>query len=67
MKTFLCGFWQREEGAEVVEWVIVAAVLISIAAASYVLLGGSINGAVNDVGEEVKTAVGYEEPEEDET
>ncbi|NEX18635.1 MAG: Flp family type IVb pilin [Halochromatium sp.] len=47
MKNFLRKLWKNEEGAEIVEWVIVAAVLIGIAAGGYALLGDSVNNAVN--------------------
>lgn len=50
MKQFLRKLWKSEEGAEVVEWVIVAAVLIGVAVAAYGLLETNINSAVNKVG-----------------
>lgn len=65
MKTFLRKLWRGEEGAELVEWVIVASVLIATASAGYVFLGDSVNYAANEVGEKVNTAVGnVDDPEE---
>lgn len=58
MKQFLRKLWKNEEGAEIVEWVIVAAVLIGVAAAGYALLGGEVNTAVNAVGSKLQNAVG---------
>ena len=57
MKQFLRKLWKNEEGAEVVEWVIVAAVLIGVAIGAYALLGDNINDAVNKVGDELDTAI----------
>lgn len=57
MKQFLRKLWKNEEGAEVVEWVIVAAVLIGVAVAAYGFLGGAINDAVNQVGDELSAAI----------
>ncbi len=53
MKQFLRKLWKDEEGAEVVEWVIVAAVLIGVAVAAYGLLEANLNEAANEVGDRV--------------
>jgi len=58
MRNFLRKLWKNEEGAEIVEWVIVAAVLIGIAAGGYALLGDKVNEAVNTVGDRLTNAVG---------
>ena len=58
MKQFLLKLWKNEEGAEVVEWVIVAAVLVGIAVAAYALLGDNINTAVNAVGSKLTSSIG---------
>lgn len=63
MKNFLRKLWKNEEGAEIVEWVIVAAVLIGIAAGGYALLGDSVNNAVNTVGSNLESAVAAPEPD----
>jgi Flp pilus assembly pilin Flp len=57
MKQFLRKLWKSEKGAEVVEWVIVAAVLVGVAAAAYAFLGNNINDAVNVVGDKLTSAV----------
>ncbi|NBC48485.1 MAG: hypothetical protein GVY22_10925 [Gammaproteobacteria bacterium] len=57
MKQFLRKLWKSEKGAEIVEWVIVAAVLVGVALAAYQFLGNSINDAVNQVGSKVSDAV----------
>ncbi|MBK5931129.1 Flp family type IVb pilin [Halochromatium salexigens] len=57
MKQFLRKLWKDEEGAEVVEWVIVAAVLIGVAIAAYALLGDNVNDAVNQVGSKLSSAI----------
>ncbi len=53
MKQFLRKLWKNEEGAEIVEWVIVAAVLIGVAGVAYVALENQITNAVEDVGEKL--------------
>jgi Flp pilus assembly pilin Flp len=58
MKQFLLKLWNDEEGAEIVEWVIVAAVLIGVAVAAYALLGDNVNQAVNAVGDKLVNEVG---------
>lgn len=58
MKQFLRKLWKSEEGAEVVEWVIVAAVLIGVAVAAYGLLETNINNAVNEVGKTLTEEIG---------
>ena len=58
MKQFLLKLWNDEEGAEIVEWVIVAAVLIGVAVAAYALLGDNVNEAVNAVGDKLVNEVG---------
>lgn len=57
MKQFLRKLWKDEQGAEIVEWVVVAAVLIGVAAAGYALLGDQVNTAVNTVGTTLQNAV----------
>jgi len=57
MRNFLRKLWKNEEGAEIVEWVIVAAVLIGIAAGGYALLGDKVNEAVGTVGTRLTNAV----------
>ena len=49
MKRFLRKLWKDEEGAELVEWIIVVAVLIGTAVAGYVLLANAIFDGAEDV------------------
>ncbi len=50
MNQFLRKLWKNEEGAELVEWVIVAAILVAIAATVYGTLETKIDAAVTDIG-----------------
>lgn len=65
MKQFLRKLWKSEEGAEVVEWVIVAAVLIGVAVAAYGLLESEINDAVEAVGTKLTDEIDAETGEDD--
>lgn len=65
MKQFLRKLWKSEEGAEVVEWVIVAAVLIGVAVAAYGLLESEINDAVEAVGTKLTDEIDAETGKDD--
>lgn len=49
MKQFLRTLWKDEEGAELVEWILVVALLVSTAIVGYVLLAEAIFGGGEDV------------------
>ncbi|MEA3640838.1 MAG: hypothetical protein VBE63_12960 [Lamprobacter sp.] len=57
MKKFLCKLWKNEEGAELVEWVVVAAVLVGIAGVVFLALQGYIEATVDDIGDKMEEAV----------
>lgn len=42
-------FWKDEEGAEVVEWVLVCALIVAAFVAGYVALGPAISDAYADI------------------
>lgn len=49
MKTFLMKLWKDEEGAELVEWVIVVALIAAAAAGAFALLGPEIDAGINNI------------------
>ena len=49
MKKSLRKLWKDESGAELVEWMVVVAVLVSIAVAGYLLVAEAIFGGAEDV------------------
>lgn len=51
MKQFLRKLWKNEEGAELVEWVIVAAILAAIAAGAY--FETRVDTAVEKIGDKL--------------
>ncbi len=53
MKLVLRSLWTNEDGAEVIEWVIVAAVLIGVAVGGYQLLGTQVENATNTLGDQL--------------
>ena len=58
MNLFFRRLWTNQDGAEIVEWVIVAAVLIGVAAGGYQLLGSRVENAANAVGDQLVEQVG---------
>ena len=57
MKQFLRKLWKNEKGAEVVEWIVVAAVLVGIAGVTYALLEGTVNDAIEGIEGRVSDAL----------
>lgn len=57
MKQFLRKLWKNEEGAEIVEWIVVAFVLIGVAGGVFFLLEGQLNGIIEGTGQAISTAI----------
>lgn len=53
MNQFLRKLWKNEEGAELVEWVIVAAILAAIAAGAYATFETRVDTAVEKIGDKL--------------
>ncbi|MGR2738946.1 Flp family type IVb pilin [Billgrantia sp. Q4P2] len=49
-------FWKDEEGAETVEWVLVAALMVAAFVAGYAMLGEEIADVFTSIGEALGTA-----------
>jgi len=49
MKNLLLKLWKDEEGAEMVEWVVVVALIAIAATAVYTGLEGTLGVALNDI------------------
>lgn len=50
MKTMLKKFWAEEDGGQVVEWPLIAAILAIVIIAAWTALGGSLNTALSNIG-----------------
>lgn len=49
MKNFLLKLWRDEEGAELVEWVVIVALIAAAAVATYALLETRISSLMENV------------------
>lgn len=49
MKKFLLKLWKDEEGAELVEWVVIVALIAAAAVVTYQLLSARISGVMDNV------------------
>ncbi|MFE8034897.1 hypothetical protein [Thiohalocapsa marina] len=58
MKQFLKKLWKNEEGAEVVEWVVVVALVVVGAIAAFSLLGNSVETAASSLATTISGALG---------
>ena len=49
MKNFLLKLWKDEEGAELVEWVVIVALIAIAAIATYTMLADEMSSKMKDV------------------
>lgn len=54
MKSFLLKLWQDEEGAELVEWVVIVALIAIAAIATYTMLATEMSAKMKDVMDSIK-------------
>ncbi len=54
MKDFLLKLWNDEEGAELVEWLIVVAAIAAIAAGIWATLGPAANSSMSNIVNQMK-------------
>ncbi|NBC47394.1 MAG: hypothetical protein GVY22_05250 [Gammaproteobacteria bacterium] len=50
MSRILRMLWDNEQGAEFVEWILVAAVIVAMASGALGLLGDQVDATINGVG-----------------
>jgi pilus assembly protein Flp/PilA len=51
-------FWKEEEGTEVVEWALVAGLIVAVGAAIFATIGGQVEGILTNVSNVLATADG---------
>ena len=56
MRELVKKFWKDEEGATAVEYGVLVALIIAVAIAAVVILGGKVNDAFTDVNDAMTTA-----------
>ena len=61
MMTMLKKFWLEEDGGQVVEWPLIAAILAIVIIAAWAALGDSLNTALTSIGTVLTSGTGQAE------